>query len=209
MKQRKRIVLFSLLLIFISFLIVNKLVIFSSQTQCTEKVGIIDSSLSQFYYNITTNDGANFSIKTKTHGDKMIEFALNCQKNCNLYYYDAQNATGNITTESILQGLDWMAKHSVTRVNISLSSKHKTDDLQNWINSHNEITVFASYNNMINSFDYPAMYDNVIASGSNNKINYKRNDIKYKSNTICLVSNKFKIYRGNSYLSILSMLNKN
>ena len=43
--------------------------------------------------------------------------------------------------------------------------------------------VYSSYNNLLNSLDYPSMYENVIASGcDNSKIKYKDMDVCYANN---------------------------
>lgn len=99
-----------------------------------------------------------------------------------------------------------MLSNDVKRVNISMSNKVKNDSLQNWIAEHKEIRVFASYNNKFNSYDYPAMYPGVYASGSSRKISYKDKDINYCSNNILVINNGIKAYHGNSFLSVISML---
>lgn len=53
-----------------------------------------------------------------------------------------------------------------------LQRVHK--DLELWIKQHDDIEVYVSYNNKFNSFDYPAMYENVYVSGSSPKIHYKK-----------------------------------
>ena len=124
-----------------------------------------------------------------------------------MYYFDASNNEGKIETKGIIEGLEWMVDNSVEKVNISLSTKTMNNELKSWIKDHNEILIYASYNNRINSYDYPAMYPKVYASGTDSRINYKDIDIKYKNNNIIILPNVFKIYHGNSYLSIISMLN--
>lgn len=207
-KSKKHIILAIIIVICLFVIIFNSSVVLVVKVNCNVKVGIIDSSLSKTYENINFNEGTSFSSEKETHGDKMIEFTKNCQKNIELYYYDAQNIEGYIDTESILKGLDWMVEHSVERVNLSLSNSVKHEELQKWILEHKQIKVFASYNNKLNSFDYPAMYDDVIASGTNSKVDYKDIDIKYNSSTIVVISEDLNIYKGNSYLSILTMLKK-
>ena len=98
-----------------------------------------------------------------------------------------------------------MKEYGVNRINISLSSKVYSTQLQEWIDNNPDIIVYASYNNKVNTFDYPAMYENVIASGEkNSKIEFKKNDVKYKSKKIISIRNK-QLYNGNSYLSLISM----
>ena len=60
---------------------------------------------------------------------------------------------------------------------------------------------------VINTYDYPAMIDGTISSGFNEEVNYKTSDVVYKSNNIMVFNNGFHYYKGNSYLSIITMLN--
>lgn len=175
-------------------------------TDCLDSVGIIDGNLSIKYDNINYSENICFDSKNITHGDEIIQFILNCQSNIEVYYYDASNQDGEVYNDSIIQGLEWMLNNNVKRVNISMSNKVKHDSLQNWIEEHKEIRVFASYNNKLNSYDYPAMYAGVYGSGSNKKISYKDIDINYCSNDILVINNGIKVYYGNSFLSVLTML---
>jgi hypothetical protein len=183
-------------------------VIIIKNTNCKYRVGIIDTSLSSKHDNVVYNENANFSSNINTHGDEMINFLFDCQENVDLYYFDATNEDGLINTDKLIEGLDWMTTNSVKRVNLSLSNRIKHNELETWILKHDEIEVYASYNNKINSLDYPAMYEGVYASGSDSRIKYKDLDFKYTSNRILILSNVFKIFNGNSYLSVLSMLKK-
>lgn len=67
-----------------------------------------------------------------------------------------------------------MLKNNVYYVNISLSSKKYSEKLENWILEHPNVKIYCSYNNQENTFDYPALYEMTIASGSSKKINYKK-----------------------------------
>lgn len=81
----------------------------------------------------------------------------------NIYYFDSRTENDKITADSIISGLEWMKSNDVKYVNISLSSKKKSEELSNWISDNKDtISVYASYNNLTQSFDYPAMYDDVI-----------------------------------------------
>jgi hypothetical protein len=177
-----------------------------TKTDCNYKVGIIDTSLSEKYNNIIYSQNIKYNNKEKTHGDELIAFIYQCQDKVDLFYFDASDDEGNIETKSIIKGLEWMVDNSVEKVNISLSTKTKDKDLESWIKNHKEIIVYASYNNKINSYDYPAMYSKVYASGSDSRINYKNIDFKYRNNYIIILPNIFNVYHGNSYLSLLSML---
>jgi glutamate dehydrogenase/leucine dehydrogenase len=96
--------------------------------------------------------------------------------------------------------------NNIKKVNVSLSSKEYNQELNDWISTHKDvIQIYASYNNLINSYDYPAMYNNVIASGSNNNVEYKAIDINYKKSKIFYIPN-IKLYNGNFFLSLITML---
>ena len=136
----------------------------------------------------------------------MIQFAREINKNICIYYYDASNKDGNIKTENLINGLNWMLENDIKYINISLSCISKNKDLEKWIADHPSCKIYASYNNNLTSFDYPAMYNGVYSSGIDNRINYKKTDIHYKSNKIIFINNVTHIYKGNSYLSMLSML---
>ena len=120
----------------------------------------------------------------------------------------ADNDSSIITEDNIINGLNWMKENGVEYVNISLSSRKKCANLQKWINHNKDIKVYCCYNNKLNSFDYPAMCKNVIASGSLSKVKYKKCDRKYRSQEIIVFSGKkIQKFKGNSFLSIETILN--
>ena len=82
--------------------------------------------------------------------------------------------------------------------------------LEKWIIDHSDdIKVYASYNNLLNSFDYPAQYEKVIGVGTNKILNGKNIDVLYRSHEIIVLSGGIKIYSGNSYLAPYTMLKDN
>lgn len=175
--------------------------------ETNNKVGIIDGELTAVPMNIKkSNIKGEIMGEDKTHGDYMLDFINSFTQNgLSIYYYNACDINGNISTESLIKALDWMVDNDVENVNISLSSKTYSKELDDWINEHEEsIRIFASYNNLLNSRDYPAMYDAVIASGCDDSIGYKENDYLYKSNII-ITFPSCKKYQGNSYLSLITM----
>lgn len=136
----------------------------------------------------------------------MLEFVNDNYVDFEILYYDAESENGRITSKSIIDGLTELKTMGVDKINISLSCKKYSRDIQKWIDENKDVKIFASYNNLINTFDYPARYGGVIASGKKEKnYDYKPLDIVYKSNRIFSL-NTGKIYNGNSYLSIMSML---
>lgn len=204
--MKNRMLLILILCLFLVIFLIPKSITVVYKKDCKYKLGIIDANLSSKYDNVIYSINTEISSIKPTHGDKLISFVFDCQKNAKLYYYDASDNSGSIKTNNIIDGLNWMAENSVDRINLSLSNKVKHEELQSWIINHKNIRVYASYNNKLNSLDYPAMYNNVYATGCNPKINYKEIDIKYKNSNIIVLPNIFKKYKGNSYLSIISML---
>lgn len=88
-----------------------------------------------------------------------------------------------------------------------MSSKIYSKKFETWIREHPEIKVYCSYNNLYNSVaDFPALYDGVIASGCDKRIDYRKQNRTYKSNRIIVYNEEIKEYVGNSYLSLYSLL---
>lgn len=151
------------------------------------------------YNNIIYSSDA-FSVQ-ETHGDQLIKFS-NCKNfSGEIFYYAAVDNNGKITNTSIIEGLEWMLKNNVYYVNISLSSKKYSEKLENWILEHPNVKIYCSYNNQENTFDYPALYEMTIASGSSKKINYKKNDVRYRTNLILIYNDGLHWFKGNSFLS--------
>ena len=169
------------------------------------KYGIIDSNLSRNHANIFDINETNYS-SVLTHGDKILDFLEKYENSYSFYYYIAEE-NNHISSAKLLDGLKWMLKNEVKFVCISLSSKYYSEDLQSWIlENKDQITVYASYNNVINDLDYPAKYEGVIGIGSSLKIKKKKEDIIYKNSKIILISNGFYYFNGNSFLAPYTML---
>ena len=166
--------------------------------------GVIDAGVTKHKDNVVYHDHILAEEKTETHGDKLIDFIDNRYSNYTIYYYNA-GITGKITEQTIIEGLEWMKANGIKKVNISLSSKKYSQDLQNWIiNNKDSITIYASYSNEINTYDYPAMYEGVIGSTGIETCSLKDYDMEYSTNYIVDVKN-LRTYKGNSYLSLISM----
>lgn len=174
-----------------------------------EKIGIIDgvSNLDVEGVNFSESNRSK-SSNSSTHGDYMIRFVKQINPNINIYYFDATDNDGKISLNKILEGLEWMKANNISRVNMSLSTTSNEEELQKWISrNQEEITIYASYNNLVNSLDYPAMYKGVIASGCDDRrVTYKSTDKCYYNNNVVLSNDLFNVYRGNSYLSLLTLL---
>ena len=174
------------------------------------KYGVIDESLNEKHNNIEIlNEKKCATTTEKSHGDYVLDFIEQISPSTSVYYYDAE-VDGKITTESIILGLNWMLENEVDCVTLSLSGKVYSDKLESWLdNNSDKITVYASYNNTRNSFDYPANYSNVIGIGTTQTINKKDNDVTYQTSNIIVTSFPLKKYVGNSYLTPYTMLNNN
>lgn len=171
-----------------------------------KEIGIIEGEYSYIYDNVEYNTEPNYKVKELTHGDKMLQFLNNISNNLKIYYYDASSSDGKINTDNILAGLEYLKEKNIKIINISLSSKVYSVDLEKWIKENPDIKVFASYNNLINSVDYPAMYENVYGSGKKEEIKYKDIDYTYYTNKVIIFPEIFKVYEGNSYLSLYNAI---
>lgn len=203
-KEIKRII-FAVLICFFVLLVFSRLHIVVGQKIMDEPIGVIDGQRSYVYANEIYNGVVSSDLKEKTHGDRVLECINIYSKEAQVYYYNASGEDNVISTEEIMDGLEWMLENDIRKVNISLSSKNYSKEMEEWISLHrNQIQVYASYNNLKNSFDYPAMYSHVIGSGSEN-IEYKEGDKKYRGNVVVFLP-KMKVYSGNSFLSLITML---
>ncbi|CDE42591.1 putative uncharacterized protein [Clostridium sp. CAG:411] len=170
-----------------------------------EKYGIIDGHLSQKYSCIYDSKNVKH-VKKYTHGDSILEFLSAYSPDTEYYYYDAQEKK-QYSSSVIIDGLEWMKDRKVKFVSISLSSKFYSEELQEWINANkNKVIVYASYNNELNTLDYPAGYKGVIGIGSSKKIKRKSNDVIFRTNRIVAFFNGIRYYEGNSYLTPYVML---
>lgn len=169
-------------------------------------IGIIDDSLLSRKTNVIYQGEIVSKSSSYSHGETLLKYLKDKDFTGKIYYFSAQNQSGKIDSESLVKGLNWLKGNGVKKINISLSSKNKSELVEKWINDNPEILIFCSYNNQINSYDYPAMFDRVIASGSNSKIKYKENDKHYCSNKLLIINKGIHFYNGNSYLSLETLL---
>lgn len=189
-----------IMFVFVSYEI--KLIIPKDKEMC---IGIIDGQITIKVENVVYNR-INEELKQKQHGDYMVEFAKKVNPSVKIEYFDATNENGIINTEKILEGLDYLKEKDVKIINLSLSTKKYSSDIQDWVNKNTDIKVYASYNNLENSYDYPAMYENVYGCGKKGKIKTKENDYMYTSNKIVLLNDIKNKYEGNSYLTIYTSI---
>lgn len=180
----------SILLLIILFVTIKNHILIVYPIEKSFNIGIIDGLLSEDIINsnnITSIEKYydTFDTTTNTHGDNLLQFIKSFAPNAKIYYYNAYTKEGNISSDSIISGLEWMKENKVDIINISLSTKICSEKLQNVIsNNISEYKIYSSFNNKINSYDYPAMFENVFGVGVPNKINLNYIDYKFKSNKI-------------------------
>lgn len=172
------------------------------------KIGIIDGAYTTVFDNVNYNKEATENNGELTHGDSMLEFLNKCSENIEVYYYDASSEEGKINTANILSALEYLKQQEVEVINMSISSKYYSSDIETWIKDNSHIKVFASYNNLINSIDYPAMYEEVYGSGKKVDIEFKDKDYTYLTNKVIVFPHLSKVYEGNSYLSLYNSITK-
>lgn len=205
LKSKYQFIIFICFLVFVLY-IYNIEIVITEQICNNIKIGIIDGERSIIDERIVSNR-LNVIKNDDYHGDAMIEFGLKYSPKAQIYYFDAKNNEGIIDTNSIIDGLNWMIENNVDIVNISLSTSKYSEELELFIKEHiSNITIFASYNNLVESNDYPAMYEGVIGVGKASEIKFKSLDISYKSSKIILKNNFLKIYNGNSYLALMESI---
>lgn len=172
--------------------------------------GIIDGNLFSVHKNIAEFNSSKVGrASSKQHGDNILEFLEYIASNVSFYYYDAE-VSGEISSAQIIEGLQWMISQNVNCVVLSLSGKRYSEELEKWISAHiNRIKIYACYNNLLNTFDYPAQYEGVVGVGTTDVMQHKDSDILYKSYNIIVMSPRIKYYQGNSYLAPYAMLKGN
>lgn len=207
-KKNKAMIIIVIIIGFIVIVIKNSIIITFPKAK-EQVIGIIDSSInedikSSIFFQSYMN---SVPLKEKSHGDNLIGFAKKINKEVTIYYYDASDDRGKINTDAIIEGLEWLKKNNVTNINISLSSTHYSVELEKYIKENNNFfTIFASYNNNKSTFDYPAMYKFVTGVGTKNILEKKDNDIYHNTSTVFIIKKPFKIYKGNSYISLLETI---
>ena len=192
--------------IFIYFFHSTFVVTFITRTE-KNKIGIIDYNIKR-----VNNDRLIYQGQYSdavTHGNRLIDYLHVKHYKGDIYYYSAESKTGKINSKKIINGLNWMKYNGVRYINISLSSKYYSEDLAKWINSNKDIVIFCSYNNQNNTADYPANYKNTIASLQKGQKHKNVNCVIYRSNNIIVINKRIYYYKGNSFLSIESLLNYN
>lgn len=199
--SKKSLFLYFLLLIFILFVIlINNQILIVLPKNEVATIGIIDAG------DIKRNNIVYCNCRNDSefgHGNSMVEFALQLDNSLNIYYYNA-SVDGEISNQQIISGIEWMMDNKVTFVNISLSSIKKSEEVRETIDNFIEKggVIFASYNNKKSTFDYPAQYTNVRGVGMNDIHRTKKGDKLFRTNKLIILNKFYKIYEGNSYLSI-------
>ena len=203
--NRKKFIYITIIIILIIYLLKNNIIIVIPKNK-EVTIGIID------FGNVNNknkllgcycNDSYLFG-----HGNEMVEFAYLYNEDLNIFYYDA-TIDGKIKDSEIANGIKWMMDRGVNIINISLSSKKNSEILLNTINEFIDRggIIFASYNNKKSTYDFPAQYDRVKGIGKKEVLKTKEEDRLFNTNKIIIFNKSFKIYEGNSYLSIIETIN--
>lgn len=186
----------------------NTVVFTNSKVINTQKFGLIDGDLSYNHQNIINMNEIDVEQSRKvSHGDLILEFLQKWRPSFSFYYYDSEE-NGRISSENLIDGLEWMMENGIEYVSISYSGKYESEELEDWINKHSDkITIYASYNNYSNTLDYPAMYKNVIGVGCNVT---KKKDVSVRNNRLIVCDGiSLFSYQGNSYMTPYIMIKNN
>lgn len=193
------------ILIILFYAAMQKVVFVTNREFYNGTMGIIDTSLTEQYDNVIFS-GKVTNDNSRSHGDSLVSFLRDSGYNDVIYYYSAINEENKITSQTILNGLEWMKERGVKRINLSLSTCVYNQDIASWIKNNQDIQIYASYSNLKNSIDYPAMYEDVVGCGFLNGILYKEKDVVYESNKLIICNDKIRYYNGTSYLSLYTMI---
>lgn len=203
--MKKKYILILGLTVIILIWTIHSRFIFVREISVSSTIGVIDGSISKSYKEVVVFESfVDNSIHQQTdHGDNMIDFAKKINPKIKMYYYNATNGDNKITSEAIIEGLEWFKKNNVRTVNMSLSSTLYSPELDQYLQLNKDnFDFFASYNNRKSSFDYPAMYEPVVGVGVDDVVVKKEKDVLYHTNEIILPSNDFQSFKGNSFLSL-------
>ncbi|MCD8125244.1 MAG: hypothetical protein LUE23_09500 [Lachnospiraceae bacterium] len=95
---------------------------FNDRSNTDSIIGIIDGKLFQEHGNIvdSISDTADDELR---HGDYLLNFLELYDDKIQVIYYCAES-DGEITTDNIIEGLNWMADNNVEYICISISTHH-------------------------------------------------------------------------------------
>lgn len=209
MDLKRKYILFAIIII-IAIIGFNTFIIVCPSHDYPATIAIIDVCCSEKHDTLDIeyafDEGVPHEHSQDTHGDLLLDFLEKMEYGGKVYYYNV--ALDSVTTEDIENGLNWAKANRVSCVNISQSSTIYSESLQQWIRENHDTVVYASYNNLLNTWDYPAMYDGVIGCTKRNmEISYKKIDRLYRTNHLLVLNKGIHIYDGNSFLSLLTALN--
>lgn len=108
-----------------------------------QKYGIIDGSMEDSFEHVICLN-KNASVDGFSHGKEMCSFIKRNYKNYEIYYYNAE-INGKMSSESIIAGLERLKAEGISKINLSLSSKVYSHEMQKWINDNDDVTIYASY----------------------------------------------------------------
>ncbi len=117
--MKKKYIYIAGMIIVILVLVVNKKNLFVKQVSTKSTIGIIDGSISSPFkehiiFGSFSDNNNNNNENNESHGENMIDFAQNFNKKIEIYYFDATNNDGKISTEAIIEGLDWFKENDAS-----------------------------------------------------------------------------------------------
>ena len=188
------------------------------------KIAIIDSGVYANHndFSINIKKGYNFIDNDEImddsngHGTQITGIIGSADNNkgvvgiapmADIYPLKILDNNGRSKVDKVIEALDWCIKNNINIINLSFSINVNNSNLYEKINQVTElgIIVVASYSNLKNTYDYPAMYDNVIGvKGTNKEKVYVDNDIFYAYGEKIVTTNNDGEYirvSGNSFAS--------
>lgn len=123
-------------------------------------------------------------------------------------YYEEVYQDGILYQISIdLNETKIVAKDGVNSTFILDHSTTEAENLETRLSDFENMNIYCSYNNLANSLDYPASYNQVIGVGKINNSNKTTIKRAYSTNKILVINNfESKYFEGDSFLSLLTAI---
>ncbi|MDD4157602.1 MAG: S8 family serine peptidase [Candidatus Cloacimonetes bacterium] len=161
------------------------------------KIAIVDSGISREHKDLI-NIKLGYRVQTKNsvindttgHGTE-IAGIISASNNkfgivgiapgSEVYPVSVLNKNGNSSISNIIEAIKWCISNQIDIINLSISTSYNDQKFKEVIATaiSNNIIIVASYSNQKNTYDYPAMYANVIGVKSTVK-----NEIKIIDNIV-------------------------
>jgi len=185
-------------------------------------IAVIDSGVNKDHKDFSSNikTGYNFIDNIDTtedlngHGTQVVGIISSIDNTIGLagiapkaqiYPLKILDDKGRSKVNKVIEALDWCIENNIDLINLSFSTNILNSELFEKINevSDSGIIVVASYSNLNNTYDYPAMYNNVIGvKATKAKKIIVNNDIVYAYGNKVVTTNNNGEYiqvSGNSF----------